>query len=505
MQAVRTTLFHLSALVLGPLWFSLLILGWATGLGLLITLLGLPVLWLTLVAAREMTAAEARLAREAIGARVVVPPRHQGWALRERALDPWAWRGQVYLLARFGLGMGVAIVLLAVWGTAFSLLTAPLWYWSLPNGIEVGVTNIDHLWEAIVAVPIGVVAFAVALPVTKVTEVGWRRLAEWLLRPGRVPAPPGLRITLGVCAALEGLCLLLWALTGMTSPWPAWTALGLTVPAGVHASIVLGRTPLERQLGVSATAMLVCLGAWAIPGFGYPWPVWPLLGMGVALAIKALIGYGRQSQAPRIEQLTRTRAGAVDARDDELSRIERDLHDGAQARLVAVAMNLGLAEDRLDRDPEGARELVLEAQEQARSAIRELRDLARGIAPPVLTDRGLLPAVEALAVTSPFDVRVHGDPGPRPDPAIERAAYFVAAEALANASKHALPSRIDVTLGRSADTLTVEVADDGRGGANPDGAGLRGLRTRVEAIDGRLDVESGPGTIIRASLPCASS
>jgi signal transduction histidine kinase len=371
-----------------------------------------------------------------------------------------------------------------------------------------------------------VVAAFVAAGLTALSGRGWRVLVEAML-PARgsglpefdVPAGPRLRATLGAGAAVELVCLIIWAVTGRTSAWPAWTALGLFLPGALQAAIHyrrrLASSPrwetFAAQALVSAVLFAVCFFAWLIPGGGYFWPVWPLLGLGIGLGLKAMVAYGAQSEnralTPRVEQLTRTRAGAVEARDDELARIERDLHDGAQARLVAVAMSLGLAEDRLNRDPEGARELVLEAQQQARSAIRELRDLARGIAPPVLADRGLQAAVEALAVTSPLDVSVRGDAGPRPDPAIERAAYFVAAEALANASKHAGATRIAIALERTPDRLTVEVADNGRGGADPAGAGLSGLRARVEAIDGRLEVTSpsGEGTIIRASLPCASS
>ena len=169
-------------------------------------------------------------------------------------------------------------------------------------------------------------------------------------------------------------------------------------------------------------------------------------------------------------------------------------------------MSLGLAESRLDEDPERARELMAEAQDQARTAIKELRDLARGIAPPVLQDRGLTAAVEALTATAPIPIEVRGDRGRAPA-AVERAGYFVAAEAVANALKHARAHRLRITVDRFAGMLTVEVADDGDGGADPRGSGLTALRGRVEAVDGRLEVVSAPGrgTTVRASLPCASS
>jgi len=206
----------------------------------------------------------------------------------------------------------------------------------------------------------------------------------------------------------------------------------------------------------------------------------------------------------RIESLENTRAGAVDAQESELRRIERDLHDGAQARLVALGMSLGMAEHNLERDPERAGELLAEARVGAEQALRELRDLARGIHPPVLADRGLAAAVETLADSTPMRVSVSVDIGERPPSAVESAAYFVAAEALANAVKHARAEHVDIRVARVAGTLELDVTDDGVGGANPNGGGLSGLRRRVEALDGSLGVISPPGgpTTVHAELPC---
>ncbi len=210
------------------------------------------------------------------------------------------------------------------------------------------------------------------------------------------------------------------------------------------------------------------------------------------------------SLAARVEELKRTRAGAVDTAAADLERIERDLHDGAQARLVALSMDLGMAEERFDRDPEGARELVGEAREEARRALAELRDLARGIRPSLLTERGLAAAVQALAARSPIPATAHVDVTVKPAPAVETAAWFVVSEALANAAKHSEAKHVTVWLTRRADELQVEVVDDGRGGANPAGGGLQGLAQRVAALDGTLEVYSPPGgpTVVRASLPC---
>jgi signal transduction histidine kinase len=210
------------------------------------------------------------------------------------------------------------------------------------------------------------------------------------------------------------------------------------------------------------------------------------------------------SLAARVERLTETRAGAVDAATSELQRIERDLHDGAQARLVALAMDLGMAEERFDRDPEGARELVGEAREEAKRALAELRDLARGMRPGLLAERGLGPAVTALAARSPVPATATIDVPRKPPAQIETAAWFVVSEALANAAKHSGASHAAVWLTAADGHLQVEVVDDGRGGADPAGTGLKGLAQRVEALDGTLYVHSPAGgpTVVRALLPC---
>jgi signal transduction histidine kinase len=205
----------------------------------------------------------------------------------------------------------------------------------------------------------------------------------------------------------------------------------------------------------------------------------------------------------RVQRLATTRAGAVEAAQTDLERIERDLHDGAQARLVALAMELGMAEERALADPEAAREMVARARGEALTALAELRDLARGMRPALLAERGLRAAVEALAARSPLPVWVsfEGEVDGAPQ-RYETAAYFVVAEALTNAAKHAGADRIEIAIRRDA-RLTVQVTDDGRGGADPAGAGLSGLRQRVEALDGALSISSPAGgpTTIRADLP----
>jgi signal transduction histidine kinase len=220
---------------------------------------------------------------------------------------------------------------------------------------------------------------------------------------------------------------------------------------------------------------------------------------------RRLLGPSRAGQlAARNEALRSSRARAVTVAAAERRRIERDLHDGAQARLVSVAMRLGMAKEKFAAEPDAARELLDEAHAEAKRAIAELRDLARGIHPAVLTDRGLDAALSALAGRSPVPVEVRVRLPGRPPPELESIAYFVVAEALTNAAKHGEASAASVRVDQAGGMLVVEVGDDGRGGADPAGAGLRGLADRCAAVDGALTVVSPPGgpTTIRAELPC---
>jgi signal transduction histidine kinase len=218
--------------------------------------------------------------------------------------------------------------------------------------------------------------------------------------------------------------------------------------------------------------------------------------------------------AKRVAELTATRADAIVAHSAELRRIERDLHDGAQARLVALSMRIGLAKRAYERDPQAGRKLLDEAQDQAEAALAELRHVVRGIHPPILTDRGLAGAVRALAASSGLEVTVEADDvdqGPRAPAAVESAAYFVVAEALTNAAKHSGSTRAELRLSRTAAGLRVVVRDEGRGGAEESrtdgqtGTGLYGMQRRVAALDGtfRLTSPAGGPTVIEAELPCA--
>jgi len=311
--------------------------------------------------------------------------------------------------------------------------------------------------------------------------------------------------------------VVIWIATGFGDYfWPIWVWFGLMVPIALQYAIRrAGKGPRQwRALNTHASLSCVAGGIltfiWAVTGFGF-WLFWPLFGMVAALGLhglstvwwRALHPVREKELSERVDVLTRTRRGALDAQAAELRRIERDLHDGAQARLVALSMQLGRAEDRLEEHPEAA-ELVRNARVEASNAIKELRDLARGIAPPVLADRGLPAAVVSLGERSALPVTVSARLNRRLSPVVESAAYFVVAESLTNAAKYGNGAAAKVSLFEESGRLVVEIDDEGPGGADPQGSGLSGLRNRVEALDGILVVVSNPGegTTVHAELPC---
>jgi signal transduction histidine kinase len=351
----------------------------------------------------------------------------------------------------------------------------------------------------------------------------WERLVVALL-PGRIVAmdraSPDVRVRRRAVAVhgiitlmLAVLCAGIWALTTRSYYWPFWPMLVTAAVWAAHAWVQLltvrpslwRRARMTKALalhgGLTAILVVFLVLVWAATTRGYFWPAWPALALAVIAGTHWLVVVAR-----RIEHLESARAGAVAVQDADLRRIERDLHDGAQARLVSLGMSLGLADQRFEHDPEGARRLVREARTGVTDALAELRDLVRGIRPPVLADRGLAAAISAVADRCPIPVDVYVDADPRPPDAIETAAYFVVAECIANAAKHADASHISVRIERSGPRLRVEVVDDGRGGANSNGPGLNGLRRRVEAVDGSFSVSSPAGgpTVILSGLPCAS-
>ncbi|MEV0050525.1 sensor histidine kinase [Saccharopolyspora shandongensis] len=300
-----------------------------------------------------------------------------------------------------------------------------------------------------------------------------------------------------------------------------------------HAATGLLLAALAIGLPLGGLRQLAIAGFWwTMPGvgssLGFAVTSWPLAALcalvGLAFiaatlwlprlarlqarAAQALLSSGQDAAlADRVAELTASRAAALEAHGAELRRIERDLHDGTQARIAAVVLQLGVAGQLYDKDPAKAQGLLVKAQDTATDALAELRTVVRSIYPPLLTERGLDGAVKALAARCPIPVAVRVLREGRHPAAVDAAAYFIVAEMLTNATKHADATEIAVTLDSADDTLLIEIRDDGRGGADESrGSGLAGIRKRVEAFDGTVTLSSPPGgpTVLRVELPCGS-
>ena len=395
----------------------------------------------------------------------------------------------------------------------------------LPAGIAsfvVMVTLISLTFGLLVVVPAALVTAALAFACARL--IGWfgRWRAKALLdldidAPHR-PLPPK-----GWWARIKSQLF-------VASTWREVGYSLLALPVGVATFVVA-----VASWSVPITLLLLPATVWAMPDHAvYVWPgvqlhgwyaAGPAFVLGLVLLPLAAVvvrrrGGGRRDDDPgsaragpgrasgrRVAELTDRRARVVDAVEIDRRRLERDLHDGAQQRLVALAMDLGRAQDKFDTDPDAARALVADAHREAKQALVELRDLARGLHPAVLTDRGLDAALSGVAARSPVPVKLDVDVAERPSATIEGIAYFVVCEALTNVAKHASAHRAVVTVARRGERLLVEITDDGHGGADAStGTGLAGLRDRVEGVDGWLHVSSpsgGPTTIL-VELPCAS-
>jgi signal transduction histidine kinase len=522
----RALLFFVAQLALGIVAWVVLIGGWSVTAVLAITPLVIPLLVGLRWGVGLLARAQAEVARELLGTST-----HPPIAIRGRGFWGWGaevltdrafWRQQAHLM----LAWPLALIPLALVSLAVQALLVPLSYSRWESDEVFGIRGIDTLGEALLFVPLGLAMLVAAAHLLGPMAALSRRLAAQLLAGDEVdrrsPAERSaartraLTIHSLVSTSIVVVLALIWALTGGGYFWPVWPLLVLVFVVGIPGWIYLvlehpaprrlagGSVLLAIQIGLSVLIVGFLVAVWAVTTHGYFWPVWPALGLALAAAIHAAVVHGRRGH--RIEVLEASRAGAIDVQDAELRRIERDLHDGAQARLVALGMNLGMAEQKLQDDPEAVRELLAEARRGAGEALEELRDLARGIHPPILTDRGLEAALAALTARSPVHVRLSVDLPQRPAGTVESAAYFVVSEALANAIKHARATRVDVVIERSDGLLVAEVADDGRGGADPAGRGLTGLRQRVTALDGTLRITSPEGgpTTLRAELPCGS-
>ncbi len=287
----------------------------------------------------------------------------------------------------------------------------------------------------------------------------------------------------------------IWAAGIAALLYPAWRWLW-PVQAGSYGTL----TGAGDLAWISAAGLVLAIaGAWVVRAAAR---------MDAGL-VRGMLGPSPADLSRRIDGLRESRAAAVNLAAEERRRIERDLHDGVQARLVALAMDLGMARQKLEsgQQPKAAAGMVAAAHEEAIRAVNDLRDLARGVHPAVLTDRGLDAALSALIARSPIPVAVDVSLPERPPAAAETIAYYVIAEALTNIVKHSEAARATVAVRSAGNSVIVEVTDDGIGGAHPAaGGGLAGLEERLRGVDGHLSVSSPQGgpTVIRAELPCAS-
>jgi signal transduction histidine kinase len=520
-------LYYLATGVLGSLGLAVLITGWTISICFAITPLVVPILIGFRLGVGALASAEAGLAREFLG--VTVRPsatsRANGFWARGFAVlkDPSFWRQQAHVL----LAWVIAIVALAPFSLGIQTLAIPLYY-DASDGPDLFGMSVDTLGEALLAGLVGLALVVVGVyllgPLAKLSRgLAGRLLAgdgdRIVLSPAEVRARRlrALTVSALVSSTIVVALILIWSLTTPDRYfWPIWPLLSLGLVLGLTgwvvlvlerpepARLALGSKALAIQLGASAIIVGILVAIWAITTNGYFWPMWPALCLALLGALAAAGVYGQREH--RIRRLEETRAGAVDVQESELRRIERDLHDGAQARLVALGMSLGRAEQALETDPEAVRTLLAEARHGAGEALEDLRALARGIRPPILTDRGLEPAISALIARTPLPVTLSADVGDRFSSAVETAAYFTVAEALANAIKHSNAEHVAIRLNAAHGVLVAEVVDDGIGGADPSGRGFRGLRQRAEALDGKLSVDSPAGgpTTVKAVLPCES-
>jgi signal transduction histidine kinase len=390
-------------LPLGIVYFAVLTTGVALGVGLLITLIGIPILigmgWVV----RTMGSIERGRMNAFLGTALRDPYHHAeteaGWLARLSAVatDPAVWRDFLFLMLRLPIGIFTFTTCLVFWTVGLALMASPVSYWFGVFRIDFGFWVYDGPVAVLVSTLAGVVMTVLAFGVTR------------------------------------------------------------------------GLARLEMVMGA------------------------------------ALLDASPDELKRRVDDLSKSRTRSVSAADQERRRLERDLHDGAQQRMVSLAMTLGLAQQKLATNPEQGARLVAEAHEEAKRALQDLRDLARGLHPAVLTDHGLEAALPALAARCPIPTRVDVSVIPRPAPAVESAAYFVVAEALTNVARHSAATAVEVIARREQNLLTVEVRDDGRGGARVvPGGGWAGLTDRVEALDGRLTLSSPDGgpTVVRVEIPC---
>jgi signal transduction histidine kinase len=403
------------------------------------------------------------------------------------ARDPQSYRNLLYLAVALPLGIAYVAILVA--------------------GLSAG--------AGLAVILIGIVLLVATLFALRAMAAVERMLARRLLRITIHPPIEGgihftwrqrVQLWLRDPVTWKSLVFLLGKLPMGLVAFAAIVFLGVTSVVLIFAPVLVAFTPViffgweidnpvAAIAAVPAGVLLFLLSLHVFNGLAWLYGV----------CARVMLGPSTVDLRERVEGLKDASARILAAADDERRRIERDLHDGAQQRLVALNVLLGVVETKLEKDPAAAGPLVARAREEATEAVKELRELARGIHPALLADRGLIAALEALAARAPFKVEISGVPEHRLPPAVEATAYFITAEALTNVAKYAGDeARATVELLEDRGRLRVTVRDDGAGGADPRrGTGLRGLNDRVAALDGRFEVTSPPGggTIVIAELP----
>jgi signal transduction histidine kinase len=407
---------------------------------------------------------------------------------------------------------------------------ATVWKQSAHLVLDLGVGVVLFTWVVtMISTSAGLLITLIGLPLLAVTVASGRWIARAELARVRrlldevVPAWPPVskdgttwqriarrfRDTPGWKGLLYGVVMLPWGIVTFTVAVTLWSVAWSLALYPAFGWWLLDDGDSFHPTGVAKVGLVVGAGliGWLMVAL-LPRMIHGLARVDVALA-RSLLGPDEAAVLQqRVVELEESRAAGTESASHELRRIERDLHDGAQQRLVSVAMNLGMAKDQLDAvDDPKAYELVSRAHDEAKQAIVEMRDLVRGIHPAILTDRGLDAAVSALAARCPVPITVHSELLRRLPPAVESTAYFVVAEALTNIAKHSAATAGSVRLVESGGSLAVEVHDNGRGGAavGP-GGGLQGLADRVRSVDGTLRVASPVGgpTVLLVELPCGS-
>jgi signal transduction histidine kinase len=482
-----------------------------------------------------------------VGERLVEKP--SWWNEFDRRLkwigdDPASHRDVTWMFTNFFVGSPLAalapgLIGLGVWSlfTSWWLASVPLLaagFFAAPYLLKV-----HDRWTALMLEPRSDgKMFRFWLRFRQHVEKFWLVLATWLMASGSLVLGAG-SLVIGIPIHVWGLWIVIWvpivlANRELTSQrrrlTGEWSGIGIAspyLPAPVpppprpdgmyRYGRQLYKTPKALLRGARYRWVMTDVATWRDLASA---PVDALFGLlavpaaiiapGRVLRLQARVSQlllaptAKALLAQRVEQLTATRADATDAQAAELRRIERDLHDGAQARLVALGLHLGAVERLIDQDPEAAKSLVAKTKAASAEALTELRDLVRGIHPPVLAERGLSDAIRALALDSPMNIAVEGSLVVRPAAPVESAVYFAVCELLVNVTKHTDASNVIIHMRHDEGVLSISVIDNGQGGASPDaGTGLRGLHRRLATFDGTLDLVSPPGgpTVATIKIP----